>query len=186
MRTVTINIYNYSELSPKAKEKAKAWLTEDVDLSATVEDFEKMLEGFGVSGAKIYYRGFWSQGDGACFVGTFRSVDFGKKGIHDFAPNNPEILRIEKVIKEICSKYPSLTAKIQHSGHYYHEYSVNFDFSDSEFWDTELEEAFRDLMKWIYKSLEEEYNFLTSEEVVAETMTANNYFFTEGGQSYEI
>jgi hypothetical protein len=32
-------------------------------------------------------------------------------------------------------------------------------------------------MRWIYKSLEREYNYLTSDEAVAESLDANEYDF---------
>ncbi len=42
-------------------------------------------------------------------------------------------------------------------------------------------EALRDLALWLYRQLEREYDYLTSDEAVDEAITANAYTFTAGG-----
>ena len=42
-------------------------------------------------------------------------------------------------------------------------------------------EAMRDLARWLYRQLEREHDYLSSDEVVDETIAANDYTFTETG-----
>lgn len=48
--------------------------------------------------------------------------------------------------------------------------------------ETMFEEYVRDWCRKIYKGLEEEYEYLTSDNCVRETILANEYFFTENGE----
>jgi hypothetical protein len=45
-------------------------------------------------------------------------------------------------------------------------------------------EALRDLARWLYRHLEREYDYLTSDEAVDEAITANEYTFTEAGRRF--
>lgn len=45
-------------------------------------------------------------------------------------------------------------------------------------------EALRDLARWLYRQLEREYDYLSSDEVVDETIITNGYTFTEAGQRF--
>jgi hypothetical protein len=45
-------------------------------------------------------------------------------------------------------------------------------------------EALRDLANWLYRQLEQEYDYLTSDEAVDETLTVNGYTFTEEGRRF--
>lgn len=182
MKTVKINLYSYSELNPKAKEKAREWFLSDCpDLSHITDEAEQFLSFFGFSDVKIHWKGFCSQGDGACFIGNFDSSRLSPGKVTEFAPKDEELKRIDGLIPKICSEYSNVTAKLTHRGAYYHENSVDFDitFLDEEGYEAswnekterdfkELKEAFRDLMRWLYKSLETEYDYQTSEEVVTE------------------
>lgn len=47
-----------------------------------------------------------------------------------------------------------------------------------------LTEAFRDLARWLYARLHEEYDYLTSDEAVDEAIVANAYTFTEAGKRF--
>ncbi|HAY07899.1 MAG TPA: antitoxin of toxin-antitoxin stability system, partial [Hyphomonas sp.] len=45
-------------------------------------------------------------------------------------------------------------------------------------------EAMRDLARWLYRQLEQEYECQTSDEVVDENIEANGYTFTEAGRRF--
>ena len=45
-------------------------------------------------------------------------------------------------------------------------------------------EALRDLARWLYRQLELEYNYLTSDEAVDETVSANEWAFTADGHFF--
>jgi hypothetical protein len=45
-------------------------------------------------------------------------------------------------------------------------------------------EALRDLARWLYRQLEREYDYLSSDEAVDETIIANDYTFTDTGRRF--
>ena len=98
MREITYKAYQFKELSDKAKEKALEWahdLNTDHDWWEGVYDmwYEK-LEAFGFTGCKIWFSGFWSQGDGG--PGARRAGPGGAGVIqrrHRSAPASESILR---------------------------------------------------------------------------------------------
>ena len=47
-----------------------------------------------------------------------------------------------------------------------------------------LEETLRDFNRWIYTSLRDEYEYLTADEQVDESIRENEYEFTEDGNRY--
>lgn len=82
MKTKTINLYEYQELSEEAKKKAlRAWREDGIDeylFQVLMDDhLATLLERNGVERAttdhpQIYYSLSYSQGDGAMFIGTFK------------------------------------------------------------------------------------------------------------------
>jgi hypothetical protein len=59
------------------------------------------------------------------------------------------------------------------------------DYSDfSESAEETIVEALRDLARWLYRQLEKEYEYLTSEPAVDEALTANGYTFLENGKLF--
>jgi hypothetical protein len=50
--------------------------------------------------------------------------------------------------------------------------------------DDDLVEALRDLAHWLYRALEREYEFQTSDETVDDGMSANGYTFTAEGRRF--
>ena len=45
-------------------------------------------------------------------------------------------------------------------------------------------EALRDLARWLYRQLEREFDYLSSDDVVDETIVADGYTFTKAGQRF--
>ena len=80
----------------------------------------------------------------------------------------------------------TLLATVVHTGRYNHEYSTTIDtegFTEKES-EESLIELLRDFMRWIYRLLEKEYDWLNSDEEVEETIRANEYEFTESGERF--
>jgi hypothetical protein len=83
MRIKETKVYQYSELSDKAKERAREWLRtagahRDGWSDYMTEDFHETLKALGFDVDRVYgvqWSGFWSQGDGASFSGTWRASD---------------------------------------------------------------------------------------------------------------
>jgi hypothetical protein len=157
------------------------------------ESFKERMEAIGIEVDRIYFSGFWSQGDGACFEGRVR--DWGKYLTH---LGYDDATLIDTAVN--CWHYTW-----KHSGHYYHSNSVSYDdgvflpenpylnwslTEDDEFraavWDAAMErhdllrlteaiqEDLKSSMDDLYNELEEAYDDLTSDESVVEAMVAND------------
>ena len=136
----------------------------------------------------IYYSGFSSQGDGACFEGRYEYKRGALKAVKDYAGQDEKLHRIVEALQEIQKKnFYQLTARTKHSGHYYHSgcMSVDVERSDGKEMTADaeemVEECLRDFADWIYKQLENEYDYRTGEEACREAIEANDYEFTEKG-----
>lgn len=150
--------------------------------------FREDMAEIGVRVDKIYFSGFWSQGDGACFEGY----------ISDWSKFLPAV-GMSELVDEARGNGVSLSWK--HQGHYYHEHCVSFDVDD--LWISnphdededllrftawaatnpeggqiygrreEIVEFLRSKMRSLYSTLEEEYDYLTSDEATEEYILGN-------------
>ncbi len=209
-RVTTQTIFAFDELSGDAKEKARAWYREgNLDhewWDAVYEDAAQCGAVLGIDiaprgkyGHEIWFSGFWSQGDGACFAGSWEYRPDMLKAIRDHAPQDTDLHAIADSLDTI--PHPAgWSARMKHRGHYYHSgcMSVDVSFDDSnnavelegeelpqaEFTAGEetITQAMRDFADWIYKSLEREHEYLQSDEQVDESIRANEYEFTESGE----
>jgi hypothetical protein len=164
----------------------------------TYDCFKDDMAEKGISVDRMFFSGFWSQGDGACFEGSID--DIGKFLDTNFKYTDYPIIR------QLVKHNGTVTMKCAHRGHYYHENCTVFSMDSDSFYNlwqqpTEmhqhvvraLDEAlgyelevfeedvvniFRDCMKDLYKRLQKEYENLTSDDAVAEAIVANN--LTEG------
>jgi len=110
---IQTTVYRLDELCDAAKEKARAWYREgalDYDwYEGVYDDFERICDMLGVSlatravplyggGARqkpcIWFSGFGSQGDGACFEGHHRHAKAAPRNIRAYAPQDGELQRI--------------------------------------------------------------------------------------------
>lgn len=204
-------IYTYAELTEPAKEKARDWFREgnlDYAWWDSVYDYAvEVAEAMGIEISRkdkntpaIYFSGFCNQGDGACFEGSYaykkgalaavrkeypayRVVDGTRV---DFA-RNVEIHRIARALQDVqrpnfyrleatCTqrgRHNSLCVEVSDSESLYR------DIGDAE---DEVTQALNDFADWIYRALEDDCNWLNSDEVVEESIEANKYAFTEDGE----
>lgn len=206
---IETTVYRLDELSDTAKDKARAWYREggfDYDwYDAVYEDFQRIAEILGIrlktrtarlrgGGSRqepcIWFRGFWSQGDGACWEGFYSYCRNASAAIRAYAPQDEMLHGIADALQDAQRRnFYQLRADVGHRGHYYHEYCMNIAVeraspngqdmtADAE---DVVAEALRDLARWLYRQLEREYDYLSSDEVVDETILANGHTFTEGG-----
>lgn len=188
--------YGFKDLPEKYQEK----LIEDQqeferelfsETSKTLlEDINFSLKKLAIEVDHFYYSGFWSQGDGACFTGTVTAEDgIRLEAEKDYPEDSYYIQTAEELEEAMLSLPPKTTIHISHRGRYYHEHSVNFDFEFDEdelekwtFTDEDKEEAMkgarkslRDLMQWIYRQLEKEYDHVTSETTAIESLSERTW-----------
>ena len=182
-------------------DKHRDYNTEHLDWWDGVYDvFKADMDAIGIEVDKMYFSGFWSQGDGACFEGRVFSWE-------DFLPSlgyaDPALI----ALADTGWKFG-----VEHKGHYYHENCTRFDaclntldsndaYDDDDFahvfspykseiqtaaWmalianykrldlEEEFEEAFKGHMRDLYNRLEVEYDHLTSDESVLAALDAND------------
>ena len=196
MRTERVEIFTYEELSDDAKGKARDWYRSIDDDSYwaefVIDDAKEVAALMGWEIDKVYYSGFSYQGDGACFEGTLRYNKGCAKLVESYAPRDEKLQRIAKAWQDLQRQnFYALRASVKHRGHYQHEMCTEFDCEDTRHnygWmqnpeaEDDIKEIARDFMRWIYKRLEEAYEYSVSDEVVAENIIANGYEFTEDGK----
>jgi len=204
MRTKSIPVYTYDELSDSAKEQVRSWWSQDIDYEFVLEDAATIADLFGldirmtrktlVGGGHrydptVYYSGFWSQGDGACYEGNYKYKAGALKAVKEYAPQDAELHRIVKGLQDVQRKFfYHLTASCKHRGHYCHSGCMQVEVQDSEnHWrdigdaEDEVTQLLRDFADWIYARLYDEFEYQTSDEAVAEACAANEYEFYEEG-----
>lgn len=206
--TMTRTLHKFDELSPEAQQHAlenqARYEAEYFDHEIVFDDAATIADLFGLDilqtyktrrngehfyAPTIYYSGFCSQGDGACFEGRYEYKRGALKAVKDYAGQDEKLHRIVEALQEIQKKnFYQLTAKCIHSGHYYNSGCMSMDVerSDGKEMTADAEdgvkEFLRDFADWIYKQLENEYDYRTSEEACREAIEANDYEFTEEGE----
>jgi hypothetical protein len=236
MKLLTIEAFTYDELSPEAQEKARNWWREvsgDDEMDTGEEDKKEIASRMGITirecdriyhvegrdgkpgrdgvehKTAIYWSGFSSQGDGACFEGTWKASDVKPGAVKEWAPLDTELHRIAAEFERIALSYPDASFSVKHIGNYYHRFCTDFDCDPGSYEDhckrmwpvavglcekweavfpeAELIRAARDFMLWIYDQLEAHYEYEQSDVAVAENIEANEYLFTgEGARTFAL
>jgi hypothetical protein len=167
------------------------------------DDFYKIcsLIGIDVDTSEPSFTGFWSQGDGASFTGRYRAyLQRGYTGkppilcyesapseIREHAPNDEELHRIADELCMLSRVYFPIHINISRFGSssYVHEQTMDCYVEpmdgDPDDWAEEVHAhvqeqgtlLMRDLARWLYRTLEKEYDYLTSDEAVWEAIQAN-------------
>lgn len=209
---IEIIVYRLDELSEAARDRARAWYREagfsDDWFDAVYADFETVADLLGIrldthqvrlwgGGLRkapcIWFSGFWSQGDGACWEGIYSYRHGAVRDIRAHAPQDRELHRIADTLQEIQRRnFYRLRAEVSHRGQYHYEFSmavtVTRDSPTGQ--DTTpdapstVTHALRDLARWLYGQLQAEYDYLASDDAVDETIAANDYTFTDGGRRF--
>ena len=147
MRIKQTKVYQYDELSDKAKEKARDWyrdvncedsywsecVIDDAATAAGLLGLDINQTAYKTMGGEtrykptIYFSGFWSQGDGACVEGTWRAKDVQADKLKAYAPQDKELHRIVDGLAELAKEYPDGYFSVKHRGHYSHSGCTSFD-----------------------------------------------------------
>lgn len=210
MEQITTTVYTFDELSEFAQNTALDNARySDVNLfewwETTYEDVATIAELFGLDirqtrkqssdGKKhwydptIYFSGFSSQGDGACFEGYYQYKKGALKAVKEYAPQDNELHNIVKQLQELQkSNFYRITCRTKQRGYYNHSGCMDVEVENKidSYLDIKNEDDFiqcmRDFADWIYERLEEEYDYLTSDECIKERVLANDVRFTENGE----
>lgn len=182
----------------RALEKNREWQYQDDFWSEyIIDDAKEAAEKIGIYAKNIYWSGFGSQGDGACFEGDYAYKKGSVKEIKKYYPHDMELQRIAEDLAAIQKRwFYGITASVEHRGHYYHEHQTVIEVSTPNTtnigyhsYETEnergmaedIQELLRDFMCWIYKQLKVEAEYMGSEEYFLENAEANDWEFDEDG-----
>ncbi len=197
MRTETIKIFQFSELDESAKEKARDWYrVNGLDYEwwdCTIDDIKQALTVIGFYDIDVYFSGFCSQGDGACFIGRYSYEKGALQKVKKDYPQWAELHQLTESLQALQKRYFYQLAfdLVKNGCRYSHEYSVSVGYAErmdgkeiNELVFGDIQEITREFMHHIYKPLESEYDYLQSDEMVDDSITANEYEFTETGSIY--
>lgn len=193
MRVIETKVFTFEELNSEARKKAIESLQHvnvkhDFWHDNAIDDAKQIGALMGIDIDEVHFSGFWSQGDGACFTGTYAYKKGSVKAVKEYAPRCEEVHSIAERLSSIQKdNFYKLEATIKHSGHYYHEYCTDIDVRKDDNYPSdaviiEVADCLRDYMRWIYRQLEQEYDYQTSDEAIIDTIEANEYEFTEEGK----
>lgn len=181
-------------VSDKLIEKYRYINTEHDWWDCTEDIFKSDMSEKGIEVDKMYFSGFYSQGDGACFEGYIDNTKMFLD-VHCKPDEYP-------MIRKVLDNGGRVRLSVRQSGHYYHENCTSFsmdvdmpsnvidaptDFHEliiegyDKQMDREVEEfekqsieLFKGYMRKLYRDLENEYDYLTSDESVTEAIIAND------------
>jgi hypothetical protein len=206
MKTIELKLYKFDELSEEVQAKV---IEKNRDINVhddwheftTEEWITEEIPSRGFEATKIYYSGFWSQGDGAMFEYDGINNDLLKEFVDNILIGTEPLSAMRKqwILNNV-----SVSAWGKHRGHYHHEkccshsitweadngclhWSTNFyqwleSFADD--FEVFIIDKYEDICRDLYKSLEEDYDYFTSDEQIIESLRENNYDFTEDGDNY--
>lgn len=191
----TITVYTAQELTGDARNTALEWLargnTDHDWYDVTIEDAKRLCALFGLTIDDVQFSGFSSQGDGASLTGSYAYKAGGLAALQQEAPTEEKLHAAVRELQRIQrSRGYKLTATIERNrgDRYVHPRSVTTTAYDSQGDEHGQEvtdavaEAMRDVMTWIYRQLEAEYEYQTSEEACLESADANDYRFDKFGR----
>jgi len=175
MKTIEVKLYEFEELSNEAKENAiERNRTMNVEWDWWDCTYEGMKEvGVKIDSFDIYYRAISIIIEDSEYTARTTIENFG------------EGMEMVKISKRFIADRDALIKKLG-EGNDIAGYSVKEEFIDEYDEEIEyLEEEYRkEMAEEILTWLREEYEFLQTDEAVAETLIANDYEFTENGQMY--
>lgn len=197
MRIMETKVFTFDELNDEAKEKAREWWREGglgYEWWECVYDTQTdIIREAGFEVTKMYFSGFWSQGDGAMF--EYDGID---QSLLNEAVDSLDLPNWKKSIL----KNGHISGKGRQGGHYCHENSCNHsiyvetdngmqyydnieDLFDTYHGDIEdfIESKYKGLCQNLYSELETEYEWLMSDEQVDEAIEINEYEFDEEGNN---
>jgi len=199
MRVIETKVYTFDELSDEAKERViEANRKINVEY---IEWYEQVYEPFKEKYSDlfeitdIYFSGFYSQGDGA----MFEYSGITDKLIDEFIAQ----LELSPLRKKIVKDIYYFRGSGKHHGHYYHEkccwhiinIECNYAYREGHYpnidefmyelqieFDAYVRERYIELAQELYSMLEDNYEWLISDEVITETLIANEFEFNETGE----
>jgi hypothetical protein len=201
METKIVETYKFDELSEEIQNKlieknryinVEFWEWYD----DVYDQYIEKIENIGFEDVKIYFSGFYSQGDGAMF--EYGSIN--EKILNSFLDQTSLTEKRKQLIKDNIY----ISSKGTQRGNYYHENScyhdTYFEINSTSLYDYPtlynwllsyerdfeyyVEVTYKDICKSLYKDLELEYEYLTSAEVVKDVLNSYNHDYLIDGREF--
>ena len=168
----------------------------EFDYQHIIDDFILIAThmGFSVNAKDVSFSGFYVQGSGASFAGSWCAEYVNPGGTREHAPNDEELHKIAEVFEREHMDWklgfdpnaPPLTNefRISHGNGYGRSFTMNFEPGlQSETGEQEhLYQATRALAHWLYRTLESEYEYQMDDEQIDGLIQINEYEFNEQGE----
>lgn len=188
MKTIHANVYKLNELDPKVKqavlERCSQILVEGHWFFPIIEGFYEDLKPYGFQNPEAYFSGFYSQGDGACFVCDTVDTDILIRKLyedgHDIGDDavletkNMNVI-VQKVDTSYARQYDHENTVAAYTGY---EGDILTD-QDIFRLDSVITEWVRIQCRKLHSDLEKYYEELTSDQSVEEYL-GGSYFFDDG------
>lgn len=204
MQILTVNVFPVDELAPavlaKVIERLRVDSVDDQWWDGVYEDADSVATILGITIDRsrsgrfpaIGFSGFSSQGDGACFTGRYQFSADATKQIRSYAPIDSMLHAIADELAAIRKKHttPIEVSIVRNASRYCHERSVDVNVSldgddDEQPVPRELDDGItvqmRRFMRWIFRQLEKDYEYQTSDDRVRESALDNELLFTANG-----
>lgn len=200
MRIKKVQVFDFDELEPGIREKVINQLSDiNIDFDWYADEltyWKNKLRLFGFMESRIYFSGFESQGDGACFDckcidiekawkyfkadmkrqngWTYRKIKTHEDWLFDYLYNYV-MFEIQCLNSRYCHENSQAI-----SSYSYRPTNGLLDrfYTEFEEW---LENFRRGLCDQIYRELSDEYEYLISDTAIKETIRLSKYEFTEEG-----
>lgn len=208
MQQVTLNLYSITEINGKAKETALEeyrYINVEHNWWGTVyDDFAEICKTIGITvdTESIYFRGFYSQGDGSAFdaiVNIPACIEaISNEAWKQYAPNEKLNLTTVEVNKRVLRLFTEQLIDapkiVGNTRAYYVTAEQPYDFENYKKTDfSNIENHLENMLSWVksvgkelnrflYKSLQREYEGLITDEAVEDAIEANEYVFTSDGK----
>lgn len=198
----TVEYFTFDKLNDKAKEKARQWYRDcsngdNYFSECIIEDSADIADILGIDlrqtrktrmngehhyAPTIYWSGFWSQGDGACFECRYQYKKGALKAIKKNYPNDKVLHNIALTLQDAQKRvFYSASASTTTGRNNNMSVSVDIDRDVSQqtfdYVETAISEALNYFADWIYRQLESAYDYENSDSVVDDNILNNGYLF---------
>ena len=191
MKTITTNLYKFSELSKEVQEKL---LEKNRYYETQLDDWhDPITEGFtedmaeaGFAEIETQFSGFYSQGDGACFMGRVTDLRLFMENFE----NLPQEVRDFDGAMEIAiiKRGTTFASRYCHSNTIEANIEV-YDIQMPDFiraFETTVTEWARTQSDKYYKALDKYYEEITSDESVTEVLEEKGEVFLKDGSYFTV
>ena len=184
MRTETIQIYKFNELSDSAKDKAREshreYIASDTYWSEPLEEdivHALNLVGFGVD---IDLTMRYAQGDGATLIGTYAYETGGLNKLREYAPSHPFIPLIQELQRIQRRNFYRIRGSIGESRWYPYDFECDYhELSETDLY--KMKEITQSLESMIFHMFLDEYEYQTSDSAIDEYILAHDHEFLSCG-----